>query len=175
MDDRPAAAPEWCRQIALPAGPVWGCNWMSGFDGGELAARVWGGRATTDDSGLTAFGYLWRRFGPPTWGSDPSKNLCRYVCGTPAEGIFLGLGLTAEPLMYAVGFIALEGGPIPEFDHTDEQLAMLESAITAAMAELLRPVYIRDVPINIFGVMRDADGWEPAERSRHAGRGIPIG
>lgn len=35
-----------------------------------------------------------------------------------------------------------------------------------------RPVYIRDVPINLFGRCNDSD--RPAEPSKYAGLGVPI-
>lgn len=51
----------------------------------------------------------------------------------------------------------------------------VKRALVAAMRELLRPVYVRDVPINVFGVMTDDDAakWKVrATKSPEAGYGV---
>lgn len=45
-------------------------------------------------------------------------------------------------------------------------------ALLGAMKELLRPVYVRDVAINLFG--RCKDSGKPAQVSEFAGYGIPV-
>ena len=63
-----------------------------------------------ENSGLIAFSYLWRRFGPPWFGSDPHKDLCEYVLTTDDPDVFLrvypcgtgfphGFGYCAHPLI----------------------------------------------------------------------------
>lgn len=41
--------------------------------------------------GADLFSYMFRRFGPPTVGSDDFKQLAQYYITTPIEGLFLGV------------------------------------------------------------------------------------
>jgi len=57
------------------------------------------------------------------------------------------------------------------------KLAMrINRCLYAAMRELLRPVYVRDVPITIFGRITDeeAEQQSDAPRSKYAGYGVPL-
>lgn len=223
-----ATVPDWCKAVTAIQPGVTGSKGASEFWGYDLANEIYGGDAGLEDSGLTAFAYLWRRFGPPALGSDDHKGLASYYIGTPNPGVLLWLGVSAAPLAYAVGFLATEDvrdpiyGPQREwigkaeqwsrehgFGHAhgfyaagekqdvarmvadigecpmpdaskwrdpSEPCHALNAAVAEALEELRRPVYVRDVPINVFGRMAgdEADEWEPAERSKYAGYGVPV-
>lgn len=170
--------PAWCQASGFPDFEIWGCRGTRGFKRDEIIAAAWPGcDVEHENSGLVAFGYLWRRFGPPSWGSDDRKELCSYVIRTPDSAVFLELGVKAMPLSFSVGFLADSSTETTRFaDDGDETMARIRTAVIAAMREMLRPVYVRDVPINIFGRVTDeyASDWEPAERSKYAGLGVPI-
>lgn len=76
--------------------------------GADLADLVYGAAAGAPQSGLLAFAYCWRRFGPPWRGSDPHKDLVRYVVGTSHPEVCLSLSLSASALRYGVGYMIAE-------------------------------------------------------------------
>lgn len=221
-------APAWCVQPEKLPADSRGCRGSEEFDGREIARDAWGDMAQDMDSGLIAFAYLWRRFGPPRFGSDPRKELCRYIIGTPDPRVFLEIGPKAMDLTYSVGYIAKQevliaiGEPrrrwfermaewgshhghanytalckskdafkaaiaelgdipiIPEHSQrlkAEGPLGEFTRALFAAAKEMLRPVYVRDVSINILGRVDDDDPFVGAgcEESRYAGLGIPTG
>ena len=63
------------------------------------------GATLPPNSGLTAFAYLWRRFGPPWSGCDDHKDLVGYILGTPHPAIWLHLHLSGAGLDYSVGYV----------------------------------------------------------------------
>ena len=187
------------------------------FDGYREAIKAWGSLCLEDNSGLTAFAYLWRRFGPPFLGSDDHKDLCGYVLTTNDPGVLLWITPSGSNLALAIGYLASKGiskeheaprmawlkkfdalfekwwvSQHPEFKgklygkkmkrarelfwidrYNPEVLEKAEPftkklgrfnrreptaarhrvlrATRWAMRELLRPVYVRDVSLNIFG------------------------
>lgn len=99
--------PKWMRQIRL--GDIQGYSGASMGTFGdmhELSREAWGPeRADGENSGLTLFAYLWRRFGPPIWNSDSYKELAEYILGTPMEGVLLSVYPKAMPASYSVGYL----------------------------------------------------------------------
>lgn len=221
----PEQAPEWCTILTALPGKLRGCAGSDVFEGHDLAVEAWGEDANYADSGLTAFAYLWRRFGPPTMGSDPYKDLCRYLIGTPMPGVYLMLNLKGSPLAYGVGYTATEEvhdlirrpeaeywtkvsqwaaenghrnaitltldkskaaaweqaratlGPPPDppdlarWREIEGPVGDLNRAVFECLREMLRPVYIRDVYLNIFGTT--GEGLDGAVKpSKYAGLGI---
>lgn len=75
-------------------------------DGHALAIEAWGDRASNKDSGLLAFAYLWRRFGPPWRGGDNHKSLVDYWLTTADPEVFLTLSLKGCGLALSVGYVA---------------------------------------------------------------------
>ena len=238
-----ASVPVWMRQVVTLPGPCSGAKGSALCDGVTLGRQIYGEREGTQ---FAAFAYLWRRFGPPWWGSDDHKELVQYVLGTPHAEVFLTLGLSASPLPYAIGYLVTRNleeqfgalrrawdaqfdawwietkateserrlleasrasgetppfppaitaiadkfwqdrlhpavvaeakallGPIPNH-FAQEGKVVVEGALTTAMAELLRPVFIRDVAINILGRVSDThlDEREAAAPSPYAGHGM---
>ena len=158
-------------------------------DGPSLADEAWGDRANGEDSGLIAMAYLWRRFGPPWWGADSHKKLVSYILTTHDPDIFLEMNLSGSALRSSAAhlmsrtlyeeamqpYAAPEPCPTwPDLDNWREVggiVTRVNQALFDAMKELERPVYVRDVAINIFGRCDDTD--TPAEYSKYAGYGIP--
>jgi len=209
----------------------------------KLAIEAWGDRCDEGNSALTAMAYLWRRFGPPIWGSDDHKDLCAYYLTTEDPRVFLWLHLGGSGLAISAGYVALEEikeeihrperewwkayeefwwKQHPEFEELEDTEENQEKVSTLfwdeqereemmgkakneigecpgwwrrpenwrenedgslvkhvnqvlfdAMKELERPVYIRDVPINIFGRCND-DYEHAAKPSKYAGLGVPV-
>lgn len=64
-------------------------------------------------------------------------------------------------------------GPRGDWREAPAPLPRINLALLVAMRELLRPVYVRDAPINILG--RCGVDVDPAAPSRFAGYGVPLG
>jgi hypothetical protein len=239
-----------------------GCKAGPMLSGHKLAQEVFGRPdelhpEKTDNTGLTAFAYLWRRFGPPTFGSDSHKDLCSYFLTTEHPEVVLWITPSGSGVAYAVGYMvtnkleeknnaemfsdiwawdkkfekwwikrnaakfpilksektykaasdedkqkvaeafnnarygdytAASGwkpdaefklaqkaiGKYPRRKDDDTKTGKLvRKVIKNALAELLRPVYIRDVPINILGRCDHSDA-PSAEYSKYAGLGISL-
>jgi hypothetical protein len=230
---------EMAQAVDLPKG-VRGARGDDIFNGYVIAQEAWPDLCDDDNSSLTAFAYLWRRFGPPFYGSDPHKDLCRYILTTSDPDVWLIVCPNACSIEYGIGYlksVALQeehAKPFreweekfeswwleqhPEITLTDETpkdeverisglfwkdrldgsitkkavesigeypgrqidpdnwrtcggvCQRVNQAIYDALRELLRPVYIRDCAINLFG--RCDDGVDAAEPSRYAGLGCP--
>ena len=207
-------------------------------DAHALAIEAWGERCEDNNSGLLAFAYLWRRFGPPWRGGDDHKSLVDYTLTTSEPDVFLWIHLSGSRLSLCAGYLAYESvgeehrKPIvdwevafrqwwwdrhPEFESWEETeenqkkvaemywgdrmetrnieaaeeqigpfpipsdprewrtaggtVRRVNQALFDAMQELLTPVYVRDVPINLFGRCEDTDTAAP--RSKYAGYGVP--
>jgi hypothetical protein len=97
--------PTWMHQpraCDLPC-PMTGARGGPWCDGHRLASAVYGPLA--ENSGFTAFAYLWRRFGPPWHGSDDYKDLGGYILSTPHPEVFLDIGLSGAGLEYSIGYL----------------------------------------------------------------------
>jgi hypothetical protein len=237
--------PDWAQHQVVTLPP---CRCAGvGLDADErsLVEAVYG--PVDPNAGLTAFAYLWRRYGPPFTWSDPDKELVSYILGTPHPEVWLTLSLKAAGLEYGAGYaitktlLAAWHAPITAWEHRfkqwwfdtaltpEEQAAVSEDAevdtpeaqalaqrywqarcdrvvvaqatealgpfprehrqpednpvvrdaLTASLQELLRPVFIRDVPITILGCLREDDpaawpeGADAAPVSAYAGSPIP--
>lgn len=196
----------------------------------RLSLDSLGPRAQEPESGLLAFPYLWRRFGPPRRGCDPYKDIAGWLLRTPDPEVFLAVAPSASALSYNVGYLAApavhdefsapsrawadayrswcvsticaergldpvqdypadvvasvadeldrwmwdaemldraadELGPNPHFTETHPSdwrngppvMRRVNEALRRALEDLLRPVWVRDIKINIFG--RDATAF----------------
>jgi len=125
-----------------------------------------------------AFAYLWRRFGPPIYGSDPYKDLVSYLLTTKMEGVFLscrcyptahiafGIGFTEELYAKVVDDCMKKREDWPEY------LKKIFKALLEAIEELKRPTNVRDWFINIEGKVSVRDIKRPISYSKKAGYGI---
>ena len=229
--------PTWqAEQVARCKGKWAGASADGLMSGHALAVSALGKRAAGRDSGLRAFAYCWRRFGPPWHGSDPHKDLCSYCLTTPNPGVMLRVYPSGSPIAYGVGYMARRHFTT---DHEEpllcwhekhekwwlaqdpERQAMepearaeayfedmvdrdvhasavaaigqcprlplprswrrlrgpiheVNAALFAALRDLLRPVWVRDVPINILGRVSDGQARElpGIEPSPYAGYGV---
>jgi hypothetical protein len=57
----------------------------------------------------TLFAYLWRRFGPPTYGWDDHKELVCYYLTTPLRGVGFGLSCNPCGIEYSVSYAISPG------------------------------------------------------------------
>ena len=125
-----------------------------------------------------AFTYLWRRFGPPTYGSDGYKELVSYVLTTKMEGVYLtcdcyltsyiafGIGLTREI------YEKISPDCMKRREEWTEYMREAHKALLDAVRELKRPTNVRDWFINIEGRVKDKDIKKPVIYSKKAGYGI---
>ena len=213
-------------------------------DGHALAIEALGEAAKSRDSGLTAFAYLWRRFGPPWLGSDEHKDLAAYYLTTEDPEVYLSVTPSGSPLVYAVGYLSTADiideyrvpwvkwetalwrhwvaqhpeidwpnqaewpedrraevldsfyadryreewykaaiaavGDAPKRSHPNEWRTAggicqrVNQALYSAIQDLLRPVYVRDVPLNLLGVCNSRETYgESVDPSPFAGYGVP--
>jgi hypothetical protein len=220
---------------------VEGCASGEYVDCHALAKEAWGEQAKEEN--ISAMAYLWRRFGPPWWGTDSHKRIASWVLATADPCVFLDVSPSASSMAFNVSYLmkrgtldSLCGSPIrhrqwerkferwflkqnssmphktPDelkalrelygkwrFDGTriaqakkvigpfphrrydvdlngwrkgPEIVRRVNQALFDAMKELLRPVYVRDSSINIFGRPDDVE-MPAAEPSIYAGLGVP--
>lgn len=129
------------------------------------------------DSGK-AFVYLYRRFGFTASGSDGQKEVCDYVIPTSHPEVFVVIHIGATR-----AYLGVTSTREAHRRYTQEELGSLgvatvymqqiHQAVEDCLRDLLRPVRVRDVAINLLGVVPDADVNDEAERSPAAGYGVP--
>jgi hypothetical protein len=108
--------------------------------------------------------YLLRRFGYPTVNSDPVKEVCAYALPTAREGVYLGIHVGGT-----LAFIALETTRSVEDElrnaswDTGQMVKDTEigqaciKAGAETLRDLLKPVKIRDVWVNLLGEVPPSD------------------
>ena len=119
--------------------------------------------------------YMIRRFGPPGTSTDGRKSLCAaWMLTTPAEGLLLKVepsasGLASSFRAFASPGVAAALGSLhdarrilawnsPEGADTADAAylkgaAPYSRALRAALCDLLRPVHVRDHPLNALGTV----------------------
>lgn len=127
----------------------------------------------------SAFMYLYRRFGFPNIGSDDHKHVCAYVIPCEVKNTVI--------ILYIHGGscgISWTGTEEPyRHYHDDERdtrqssqktefMEQCHEAVRKVLNDLLRPVYVRDTPIWIFG--KEGPDLPAAEHSKTAGYGLPA-
>lgn len=136
-----------------------------------------------------ALAYLWRRFGPPAWGSDSYKNLAAYVLETEMPGVCLEI-MPHPSAKCSFGYLLREDIRRACIDEdcerrqsrtdVDEKKEKVRgpviAALTKAMEELKRPTNVRDWHFNIERRIGDSElgsfTGDLAEYSEYAGYGI---
>lgn len=155
---------------------------LPGIDCKALIAEALGPGVDDPNSGLLAFAYLWRRFGPPMRGSDAYKDLCAYILTTGDPEVWIWLRVTASELRYSAKALAREsisGAIWFEYERRRAHISQpvsdrVRKVVKDAYRELLRPVPVRDIYINIFGRVPDDAVVDPVEPPVYAGYGIPL-
>ncbi len=108
-----------------------------------------------------AFLYLFRRFGPPEHGSDPRKEVCIYVLPTAISGLCLTIligGRTAYIQDWATRTVwNTYYQAAPRTGGDGKFCQQCEQVFTDTLRELLRPVRVRDLYINLVGEVAVAE------------------
>jgi len=129
------------------------------------------------------FAYLYRRFGIPSWGSDDHKEIANWYITTPDPAVALRISPKPNRSSIAVlnsginhnfGYVIDTG--VYRDRRNDRQVKAVEQALSAAMLDLLSPVFVRDVPIDAAGCVLDGssalesecDCWEWAGYGVHS-------
>lgn len=132
--------------------------------------------------------YLFRRFGYPRYGWDSHKDVISYFLTTPdpdvmlwckpSSGLWLSFGFGLRKAFARIAYRAemtwrMRSPRVGEWEETDTY-KRIETALHAAISELMRPVYVRDVDYNLLGRVTDEyPEWQKsAEHSPQAGYGL---
>lgn len=136
------------------------------------------GKDVADQSGVALFAYMWRRFGPPWLGCDPHKEMGQWVISTRLDGLWLGVSPKGSALgnSFQVIYGMKQHERFPADERRDND-AVLEcrAELVRTMRDLLNPVFVRDVPVNALGRMKEKDipaGAIVYDRSVYAGLGM---
>lgn len=121
------------------------------FDGEQLALAAFGTECENDDSGIKAFAYLWRRFGPPWFGSDSHKDLCLYALSTDDKEVIITISPTGSALKYGIGV----GVTKKLNDQFEEQTRKAYRAYHRAFKEWLKKTFPK-----VFKKMSLTKTWE---------------
>lgn len=109
----------------------------------------------------TLFTYMHRRFGPPSLGNDPYKDLsAAWLLSTPDPELFVivspslvGASYSFSPYLYVDADTRhLRRGDLPP-----ERVEALRRAYRTLLVDLLRPVRVRDSQFNALGIVADGD------------------
>ena len=162
------------------------------FDPGEIAQKV-----LPNLRGGQLFAYLFRRFGYPSWAWDDDKELTHYCLTTPLEGVFLTVcpymggdyphdgtatydctelmfGYCIEQSIEEEYNSLYRQGKWDEWESSPRYTACI-GAFEATLHDLLRPVYVRDTPINCYGrVMDESFKGLPSEAESYHAAGYSI-
>lgn len=179
---------DFIAQKANPKGTAFAGAMAGIFGPGGAAREILG-----DVRGGQLFAYLFRRFGYPNCGWDERKELVYYLLTTPMDTVFLGVrpymggddrqGTDQDRTRLMFGYCISQEieeplYAIPASKHRESELYQeVSNALNAAIRDLLRPVFIRDVPINCYGRIADEELDAlpgEAERAKEAGYGIPV-
>ena len=122
------------------------------------------------DSG-NALVYLYRRFGFTPQGSDAYKRVCAYYVETPLKDTYLTFFIGGSQTF--IGWTAKQN-LFDRLDDDTEFAKQCKDAAEACLRDLLRPVFVRDVPITLLGkaTTEELDQYDEAPRSRMAGYGV---
>lgn len=151
-----------------------GCDFWNPVD---IMTDFYGQAIDNSWTGLIAFAYLWRRFGPPEYGSDDYKDMGCYFFTTPDPDVIFGFyckpnlvySLTIGLKREIYNSVAKDFSP----EHKEEAAKIEEkvnSAVRQGLAELLKPTNVRDWEFNIIGEPGNYNDLVPY--SKYAGWGV---
>ena len=127
-----------------------------------------------------AFLYLYRRFGFPNSGSDRHKSVCEYMIECSAPGTFVILTVRSTLCKITWSARRKQFNQYYDDERTTRRrkkktkwMEQCHESTKEVLRDLLRPVFVRDVPIWIFGA-EDEGGisLESAEPAKTAGYGL---
>lgn len=96
------------------------------------------------------FTYLYRRFGIHHTG-DKDREIARWILTTPDENVALVVSPRPSGITHSFGYVINRKTYRGRMD--SKQVLAVQSALSAAMLDLLFPVWVRDIPINCLGIM----------------------
>ena len=139
------------------------------FDCPRLAVQAFGDVA--EQPCLSHVAYLYRRFGPPFQGSDDHKEIATWLLTTGIPGLYFEVSCKASALKFC--FRVAYTRELAATFSDSVALGGYHFEIVACFRELLRPVFVRDIPINLLGRCSDATMARnrSVEPSRYAGYG----
>ena len=168
------------QQLGPMAGPLTGYGAGPHFDCDAIADEVFGELAVKP--ALSHVAYLFRRFGPPFWGGDPHKEIAQWILTTGKPNLFFWVSCKATALRGCFGVLMGPGlerrfGRQLHGEPPNRLLAECREELLACFRDLLRPVFVRDVPINLLGRCEDTPAAyeNRVQRSRYAGYGCDRG
>ncbi len=144
---------------------------------GAMGGFVWPRNYLPKESDTMEYGslfaYMFRRFGPPRYGSDCLKVIaCWYITTPPDENVALTVSPNPSGTTFSFGYIINES--VYNDCRDEAQVKAVEIALVQAILDLLTPVYVRDIPINAAGrVANDSPLLElVCDRFEWAGYGV---
>lgn len=172
------------------AGHWWSMKGDGFLDPGDLAEKLL--TPAPEDCMGAMMAYLWRRFGYPVHGRDDYKSLVNYTLTTPDPEVIVWCDPASRiALSFGYGYtdamarqIRAVEASAPRMGDYDRHVAWLQTtplyqriacAVEYTLKDLLRPVFVRDVALNILGPVRDDSPvfeLEPVDRYVHAGWGV---
>lgn len=136
--------------------------------------------------------YLIRRYGYTTSGGDGYKQICYYVLRTKNDAVQVHIAITASWATFGVAmqddterncladeyakYHGGDGDTVSLFGKTytgdGNTLREVIEVVDTCLADLLRPVKVRDVAINVLGVVREYDADDIVAAYEFAGWGV---
>ncbi len=120
------------------------------------------------------FVYMFRRFGIPTNGSDPYKEIACWYLTTPDPAVALMVSPRPSGLRYSFGYW-VNTNVYNYHSHVDIEVIrmVIEPFLKQSMKDLLTPTNVRDAFINVVGKVGDDDiGRTTCNYSKWAGFGV---
>jgi len=134
-----------------------------------LARDAFGERA--NEPALSHMAYLYRRFGPPFYGSDEHKAIACWILTTGTPDLWFWVSCKASALRHCFG-VMLTYALSAELDcepPDGPRVIACRLELVECYRELLRPVFVRDIPINLLGRCDPSPDALVVEPSRYAG------
>ncbi len=117
------------------------------------------------------FAYMYRRFGVPEWGSDSHKEIANWYITTPDPNVALCVSPRPSGITHSFGYLVNIKKYNDRRDDPNTEAAV-KKALTAAMLDLLVPVFVRDVPINGIGRVVEHAKMKSVDEFEWAGYGV---
>ena len=133
---------------------------------GSLEDKVREATPLADVEWTTLFAYMHRRFGPPNEGGDTHKDFSAgWFLTTPDPDVFVLVRPTPTYVWRMLSpHLACDAEPRDKYGPTDPRVHRIAAAYRATLLDMLRPVYVNDVPIDARGeVGADRDAFDIAD------------
>ncbi len=161
-------AKKWRATLLKSVGKQWQGAMGGIADPGEFANDIF---PSGDYASL--FVYMYRRFGVPTSGSDPYKEIACWYLTTPDPAVGLKVSPRPNGLLYSFGYL-IDTNVYKYQSHDDIEAIRIkiEPSLKQAMENLLIPTNVRDIYINAIGKVSDNEVKETCNYWKWAGYGV---